>query len=315
MKQHNGVALITALLVTAIATVAAVSMMSRQHLDLRRSSNIYAADQAWLFVLGVESWAMKVLQRDRNDNRSDHLGEDWATVLPPINVEGGVVAGKLEDLQGRFNLNNLVNADGASQADIETLKRLFDVLDIDSRRVQAIVDWVDKDEEMSFPDGAEDNVYLGREPAYRAADRFMADPSELLLIDGITFEDYQVLRPFVCALPERTMVNVNTAPAELLQALVPGLEAGDAEQLLSEREDQPFESVEGFRSNALIAKYLHNDPALDGQKNSKNGMTVSSDFFLLTAAAQYGQAEIYLASVIARDEAGARVIMHGQGEY
>ena len=111
------------------------------------------------------------------------------------------------------------------------------------------------------------------------------------------------------------MVNVNTAPAELLQALVPGLEAGDAEQLLGEREDQPFESVDDFRSNALVDKYLHNNPALDGQKNSKNGMTVSSDFFLLTAAAQYGQAEIYLASVIARDEAGTRVIMHGQGEY
>ena len=195
------------------------------------------------------------------------------------------------------------------------LKRLFDVLDVDSRRVQAIVDWVDKDEEMTFPDGAEDNVYLGREPAYRTANSLMVSPSELLLIDGINVEDYRKLRPYVCALPKRTMVNINTAPAEILQALVPGLEAGDVEQLITEREDKPFESVEGFRSDPLVAKYLQNDSTPGDDKKSKNNMTVSSDYFLLTAAAQYGQAEIYLASVIARDETGARVIMHGQGEY
>jgi len=314
MRAQNGVALITALLVTAIATIAAVSMMARQHLDLRRSENIFAADQAWLFATGIESWAMKVLERDRSDNKTDHLGEDWATVLPPITVEGGVVAGRLEDLQGRFNLNNLVNEEGASQADIDMLKRLFDELDIDNQRVQAIVDWVDKDQEASFPDGAEDNVYLGREPSYRTADRIMADPSELLLIDGITLEDYQALSPFVCTLPARTAVNVNTAPAEILQALVPGMEAGDAEQLVSEREDNPFISVGDFNKHALVAKYLNNK-APDDNKKMADGMTVSSDYFLLTAAARYGLAEVSMASVINRDNDGARVVMHQQGEY
>jgi len=313
MKRQRGIALITALLVTAIATIAAVSMMSRQHLDLRRSSNIYAADQAWLFAQGIESWALQVMQKDRRDSKNDHLGEDWATILPPIGVEGGVVAGRVEDLQGRFNLNNLVENGEASPDDIEILKRLFDVLDIDNRRVQAIVDWIDTDEEMTFPDGAEDNVYLGREVAYRTANGLMVSPSELLLIDGITYEDYQALRPYLCALPERTDLNVNTVAAELLQALVPGLEAGDAEQLVSEREDNPFDSVQDFLAHTLINNHMGTGSGQGG--TAGKGMAVSSDYFLLSAAAQFQRAEIYLASVITRDDNGAQVVLHGQGDY
>lgn len=314
MKQQRGVALITALLVTAIATIAASAMMARQQLDIRRSGNIYAADQAWLFAQGLENWAVQIMQQDLKDNQIDHLGEDWATVLPPISVEGGVVSGAISDLQGRFNLNNLVDEDGvASQAETDRLKHLFDVLDIDSNKVQAIVDWIDKDEQTTFPDGAEDNVYLGREVAYRTANRRMSSPSELLLVEGISFEDYLALRPYVCALPESTPINVNTAAAAVLQAVVPGLEAGDAEQLVSEREDKPFDSIENFRNDALVKTHISGSG--NNQNNTTDGLSVSSQYFLLTAAASFDRATVELASVIARDGQGARIIQHGQGKY
>jgi len=334
MRRQRGVALITALLVTAIATIAATAMMARQQLDIRRSGNIYAADQAWLFAQGLENWAVQIMQQDLNNNQIDHLGEDWATILPPIGVEGGIVSGAISDLQGRYNLNNLVDNDGvASQAEIDRLKRLFDVLDLDSNRVQAIVDWIDKDEETTFPDGAEDNVYLGREVAYRTANRRMNSPSELLLVEGISFEDYQTLRPYVCALPEPTPINVNTAPAKVLQAVIPGLEAGDAEQLVSEREDKPFDSIENFRNDSLVKTHLNTEgnashdytgvnvvvKGQDANSNNQNistdGLSVSSQYFLLNAAASYDRANVQMASVIARDGKRARIIQHGQGEY
>ena len=314
MKRQQGVALITALLVTAIATIAATAMMARQQLDIRRSGNIYAADQAWLLAQGLENWAVQIMQQDLNDNQIDHLGEDWATVLPPIGVEGGVVSGAISDLQGRFNLNNLVDDEGvASQTEIDRLKHLFDVLDLDSNKVQAIVDWIDKDQETTFPDGAEDNVYLGREVAYRTANRRMSSPSELLLVEGISFEDYQTLRPYVCALPKPTPININTAPAAVLQIVIPGLEAGDAEQLISEREDKPFDSIENFRNDSLVKPHLSGND--NNQNNMTDGLSVSSQFFLLTAAAGYDRATVQMASVIARDGQGARIIQHGQGEY
>lgn len=329
MKKQKGIALITALLVTSIATITAISMMSRQHLDLRRSSNIFASDQAWLYVQGVESWAVQIMFKDREDSSSDHLGEDWATELPPIIVEGGVLAGKIEDLQGRFNLNNLLQDGIASQPDIAILKRLFTVLDIDSRPVLAIVDWIDADGEETYPNGAEDNVYLGAGLNYRTANNIMASPSELLLIDGIEYDDYQSLRPFLSALPQRTAINVNTASAEVLQALVAGLDGGDARQLVDEREDNPFESIQEFRSHSLIAPHLKNKSSNNGHKNRNAGfdrdgdeesydeksMAVSSDYYLLQASAKVGRTEVHLASIINRDEKGAQIIMHGQGNY
>jgi general secretion pathway protein K len=314
MKRQQGVALITALLVTAIATIAATTMMARQQLDIRRSGNIYAADQAWLFAQGLENWAIQIMEQDRKDNQTDHLGENWATVLPPIGVEGGVVSGAISDLQGRLNLNNLVDDDGVvRQADVDRLRRLFDILDIDNNHVQAVVDWLDRDEETTFPDGAEDNVYLGREVAYRTANRRMSSPSELLLVAGIRFEDYLALRPYVCALPKWTPVNVNTASAVVLQAVVPELPAADAEQLVSEREDNPFTTVGDFRNHSLI------QPHLSGVGNTENGNTdglsVSSEYFLLNAGARYERADVRMASVIARDERGTWILQHGLGDY
>lgn len=312
MRPHKGVALITALLVTAIATIAAVSMLSRQHLDIRRSSNILSADQAWLFSRGLEDWAVQLMHQDQNDNQIDHNGEDWATILPPIAVEGGLVAGNIEDLTGRFNLNNLLNSDGEpSQPDIELLRRLLNVLAIDSIHVDAIVDWLDKNQEMTFPDGAEDNVYLNRQVAYRTADSPMVSPSELLLIEGVNYEDFLILQPYLSALPERTSINVNTAAAVMLQAVVDGLESGDAEQLVSEREDTPYNTVDEFTNHTLVKPH----DSSNGQNTNKVDLAVSSQYFLLNSNASFGRAEIQLASVIARSDNDVRVIQHGQGGF
>ena len=109
--RQRGVALITAIVVVAIATVLAVRIGTRAALDLRRTAGLVALDQGWHVALGAEAWAAEVLSDDYDDDpETDHLGEAWAQPLPPLPVDGGEVRGALEDMQGRFNLNNLVNA-------------------------------------------------------------------------------------------------------------------------------------------------------------------------------------------------------------
>ena len=107
MKQR-GVALITAIVLVAIATVLAVHIGTRAALDLRRTAGLIALDQGWHVALGAEAWAAEVLRDDREDSQTDHLAERWAQPLPPLPVDGGEVRGALEDMQGRFNLNNLI---------------------------------------------------------------------------------------------------------------------------------------------------------------------------------------------------------------
>lgn len=305
-SHQTGVALVTALLVTAIATVTAVSMAARQQLDLRRTANVLDTDQAYLFALGVESWAQQILIRDRKDSDIDHLKEDWATILPPIAVEGALLSGSIEDLQGRFNLNNLIQNGAASEKDIQQFKRLLQALGLDTRIALAIVDWMDTDEELSFPDGAEDNEYLGGIPPYRTPNRPMASPSELLRVQGVDRKTYETLAPHVTALPMRTTINVNTATAPVLMSLLEGMSQSEAEQLIEARGDEGYKNIDAFM----------NQDVLKEKKENIGGISVASNFFMVSANVRLERAQTRLFSLLSRNsDASAQVVMRAQGAY
>lgn len=226
---QRGVALITALLVIALVTAAAVAMASRQQLDIRRTANTLQRDQAYVYAEGAEVMARVVLAKD--DPTTDHKEEDWGKSGVTIPFQGGLLTGTLEDIQGRFNLNNVVKKDGTvHQPDVERLKRLLTILkgkstgeDVwknaePSDLANAVRDWIDSDSDVSSG-GAEDSDYLQLERPYRAANTPIAATSELLLVRGFTPAIYREVAPFVTALPERTLINVNTAKLEVLRTL------------------------------------------------------------------------------------------------
>lgn len=305
-KSQRGVALITAVLITAVIAMAAVAMAAQQKLDVRRTANMIDGGRAYVFALGVESWVQQVLMRDRRDNQIDDLSEPWAKRLPAITVEGAVIGGRLDDLQGRFNLNNLVDQNKPSLPDVERFQRLLAAVAVDPNLTNAIVDWIDPDAETGFPEGAEDAEYLRATPAYRAANRPMASASELLLVRGVTADIYQKLAPLVTALPTRTAININTAPPAVLMSLGLGVTEADAEALIEARQKEPFLNVQTFLQH----------PALAGRKVPQEGLSVSSDYFLLDAAAQFGRGHARLYSVLFRgNNNSVQVMARGQGTY
>lgn len=305
ISGQRGVALITAVLITAVIAITAVAMAAQQNLDVRRTTNIIDSDRAYVFALGVESWAQQVLARDKRGNQTDHLGEDWALHLPPITVEGAVVTGHIEDMQARFNLNNLIDSNGKSSAlDVQRFQRLLVAVGLNPGLSDAVIDWIDPDSDVTQPEGAEDAEYLHATVPYRTANRYFVSPSELRLIKGYTAENYEKLAPYVTALPIRTAINVNTASKEVLMALADGITDTDAEQLVDARGDDGFSS---------LAECLQH-PALAGRAVDQNGLSVASDYFLLDAATQFGRGQTRLYSVIARD-AGLHTVLRGQGTY
>ncbi|HHO69317.1 MAG TPA: general secretion pathway protein GspK [Gammaproteobacteria bacterium] len=300
MKRQRGVALITAVLMVSLATVAAVAMATRQQLDLRRTGNLLHGEQAWAYVLGAESWARVILARDLSQNKTDSGQDDWATQVPAAFVEGGSVAGRVVDLQGRFNLNSLVDAQGlAVPAAIARFKRLLQVLDISETLANALVDWLDKNVDVTFPDGAEDNAYLLLNPPYRAANRPLGSVSELRLVQGFSAEVVDKLRPFVCALPTAAgAVNVNTAPAEVLRTLAANLSETDGEALLAAREQGVFDDVARFLALAPLA----------GKEVDTDSVSVASQWFRLVAEASVGQGYAALTSLFQRTPQATRVV-------
>ncbi len=304
LGTQHGVALITALLVVALATITAVAMTTRQQLDIRRTANVLNGEQAYLYALGAESWVKRILLRDAKHNRIDSFKDVWAMPLPPLPIPGGTVDGQIEDLQGRFNLNNLVVENG--QASVEYMKffeRLLRILELPPQLAQVVVDWIDNDLEAQMPDGAEDNTYLSKTPAYRTSNTLFSSPSEIRLLAGFDNDSYQKLLPYISTLPTRTPINVNTAPLPVLMALAQGLSETDATVLIADREKKPFESTQDF--------IVHN--ALAGLKIEVNHISVVSAYFLLTAQVQIERARAQLSSVLHRDANKIKIIRRSQG--
>ena len=293
-QRNRGVALLTVLLVVALATTTAVAMASRQQLDIRRTENTLYQGQALMYLYGVETWSQQFLADDRRDNEIDHNGEDWATRLPPLPVEGGQVQGFLEDLQGRFNLNTLNQSGDAGKLARERFERLLRQLDLNTEMISTIQDWLDADIEAHFPAGAEDDYYLGLDPAYRTANQNMLSPSELLLLKDLNKEIYDKLRPFVTTLPANTAININTASVEVLLSLADDLSKSEIESLVKKREDKAYKSVEDFLAEDIFA----------GKNIPLEGLSVNSDYFLLHAQADIGHVQQTLISIFVRDKDG-----------
>jgi len=226
-RHQAGVALITAVLIVALATILAVSVGFKGYLDQRRSATLYSLDQGYEIGMGAEGWAADILRKDQQGgSKTDDFTEAWATPMPPIPVDGGEVVGQLEDMQGRFNLNTLVKMENgvlvADKAAVQRFKNLLQILELEDKWADIIADWLDTDGEAGFPDGAEDNVYTSLQPPYRTPNLRITRPSEVLAIAGMDLAIYRKLAPFISALPADTPINLCTASPEVLDSLTAG---------------------------------------------------------------------------------------------
>jgi general secretion pathway protein K len=232
--HQHGLALITAMLVVAVAATTAAYLGLDQQIWQRQSENLTDRAQAEVVRAGAMEWVITILAKDAKGSSSDDLTEDWARKLPPLPVEGGLVTGQIIDAQSKFNLNNLVRNNQPSPPDIGTFQQLLKSLLLDPTLTDSVIDWIDTDSNAR-PAGAEDIDYLQMKIPYRAANQPLQSVEELRLIRGFTPEIVEKLLPWVTALPQPTEINVNTAPQEILAAVFYTLPASAIEQLLQQR--------------------------------------------------------------------------------
>lgn len=293
---ERGVALVTALVVVALVTTLAASISFGQQLWLRQAQNQRDRAQALAVEQGAVEWAAIILKRD--GGTTDHLGEDWAQPLPPLPAEGGVVQGTIRDAQGRFNLNSLWRGNAPSQADIAVFHRLLRALGLDPAPTEALIAWIDPPR----PGGVDDIEYLAGKPSYRAANRPLESVEELRLIRGFDAEAVAKLRPYVAALPQPTDINVNTAPAMVLSALL-NLPLSEAERLVQARD-----AKKGGLSNAQdLASLLPQGAALPDK-----GVGFKTAYFEVRVASQFGRVTRRTDALLYRSGSKIEVLWKGQ---
>jgi general secretion pathway protein K len=298
-SRQRGVALITAVLVVALATILAINVTFRGMLDQRRSASLFAFDQGYEVALGAEAWAADVLRKDAQDSQQDHLGEIWAQALPalPIDDNIGTVEGRLEDLQGRFNLNNLVFTDGTpNDKAIKQLERILQMVELEPSWATMIADWIDTDSQPGFPDGAEDSVYMGQDPPHLAANMPITRASELMALPNFGGDRYRRLAPYVTALPVGTKLNVCTASGIVLDSLSESQRqfSLNPQDLVNRRKNACFPTLEDLRGTLGATAY----------DLVKDSLSESSSYFRATVWVTIGTTQFTLYSLLARGGGG-----------
>lgn len=296
-RQH-GVALVTVLLVVAIATVLGVSMAKDQHRLVMQARNQFDLTQARQYALGGEELARQILHEDFiGEPGVDHLLDPWAAPDLFFEFDDGEVSLQIIDLQSRLNVNAL--AGDQPEVALERMRRLVAQLGLDASVVDRVRDWIDADLSAQ-PLGAEDYEYLGLEQPYRTPGQFMADLSELRLLYEMDPTTFELLQGYLASLPvNRVPVNINTAPAEVLASLGEGMSPEVIQPLIEFRDEgNPWETVERFLQEEAIPPGT--PPA---------GLGVQSAFFEVRVRARYQDRFAYLTSVIQRDLTTGRMLV------
>jgi len=311
--KSRGVALIIALILVALATILATKLTFDGFLERRRAIGVLAAEQALHFGMGAEALAADVLAQDLQ-NPLTTLTSPWAQPTQPLpitpqdNPEGepiGTLQGELEDMQGRFNLNNLAHVIGGPQGatqdpqPLEQFQHLLQLVGLEPKWAGMARDWIDADDMPGSPDGAEDQIYTSQTPPYRTGNWPMMSPTELMNLPGFGADRYRKIAPYVTALPTAmATINVCTASAQVLESLAPNLGEYTPEVLASGRKSGCFPELGIFKTvvGAQVAAEIITK------------IDTKSQYFRLTTRVTLGTTEFTLYSLLKRGgDGGAKV--------
>ena len=291
-KAIKGAAIVLAMLLAALAAAVAVTVFADQQRWSRTALHRRDQVQAQALALAGVQWGRQILYDDGQHSTIDHLREPWALSLPAIPLDNGQIRGAIEDAQGRLNVNALGETSDRADLERSRIARLFAQRGGPVAALDAMADWIDRDAILR-DGGAEDAFYAAGAAAGLAANAPVLRVAELSEVKGVTPKTLAPVAPFLTALPPGTPLNVNTAPPEVLAAVVDKMRGEDLAKLLAARAQNPFNNVAEFRAQLPSSAVAGSDETL----------SVKSDFFYVTIEAQQG-ATVARARALLRRKSG-----------
>ena len=244
LRNQNGIALIVTLLALALITAMVVEFAYGVYTGTNNLYNWRDSQRLSIMAKSGINVTAKYLKT---------IPKDKFTELVEIPVENpfedfkGIINVRIEDEHAKFNLNALVFPTGDPNNDIiEALKRLLEILSLDKNLADRIVDWIDSNSEARLSDSE-----------IEAKNSALNSVDELLLIKGVTREDYSKLLPYITVnKEERThlIININAAQKPVLMCLSKDLDDNKAELIINKRRIEPFDEYENV--NTIIGSIL-----------------------------------------------------------
>jgi len=280
IKNQQGIALITILVMVALATILAATIAKKQSNTAENTAYLIRQDQSLLYAKSAEAFFSELLVQDAQDSAQvDHLGETWAKPMPAFPVEDGYISGELQDESGKFNLNNLVKADGTPDENVQKwFEKLLVRVGLPAELSQAVIDWQDPDDQPTGAMGAESSYYQGLQPPYLAPNTQFHSIEELKRVRGFEGKNFDLIKPYISALPttQSTKININTAPALVLASIDEKLDQHAIEEQLKAKSAKMeyFNSVNDLWS---LDAFKNIDP--DNKQRVMSLLDVKSNYF------------------------------------
>lgn len=279
MKQQQGIALITILVMVALATILAATIAKRQANTAENTAYLMRQNQSLLYAKSAEAFFSELLVDDaENAAEVDHLQENWAKPMPAFSVEDGFVSGTLQDESGKFNLNSLVNNDGTPNPQAKAwFEKLLMRVGLPEKLSEAVIDWQDADDETVGAMGAEASYYQGLAQGYLPSNNKFHHVEQLKLVRGFEGQKYLQIAEYISAVPTSdSKVNVNTAPAILLASIDPKLDIKAVQQVMQQRQAK----LEHFSNiDDLWAIEPFTQVSTDVRNDMNNLLGVQSNYF------------------------------------
>lgn len=290
--KESGAAIIIAVLTLALVASLASFAIGDYGAAVASISGRHEQTQARLLGRNAIDWASDVLAMDAQGGDIDHLGEAWTAGLRPTPIDGGAVATELADVSGHFDLNSLVSKGVVEPQRLAAYARLLGELGVPASQASALGAAL-AGALLTSPGNA-----AGAENSPAAASVLLIDLDELQRLPGYSIELIGRLRPFAVALPAPAPLNVNTASAEVLAAVIPGLGIGAARDLTEQRQSAPFRDVDDF-----VARLARPD-----LKPLASALSVKSRYFIVSARVRYGQAITRLQALLDREKVWPEIV-------
>ncbi|MBP1205493.1 general secretion pathway protein K [Duganella sp. 1411] len=277
--------------------------------------------QLYTRLNGIWSTPLEETRLDDYVERERQEGEDFNATL----------SGKIVDAQSRYNLTNLATGRVPDKAQIGVLQRLLTNLQLDTNLAQQVAMQVAMTQPVQQPGvapgtgtgtgsgtgattgtggtgsgtgtgtGTGTGAPPGAVPAAGSVEPMgFIRVEDLLAVSGFTPRAIERLREFIIVLPQPTKVNVNTAPAELIAALVPGLSLGDAAAMVNTRKGAFYRQMADFTQQPQMGA---------AQRQTAVPVDVRSDYFLAFSQVKLDRAALDTVSLLSRAPTGLTTVV------
>lgn len=311
-RRQEGVAVITALLLTTLAVSIVASLFWQQQVQVRTMENQRLQLQTKWILRGALDWATVVLRQDAYTSQMTSLDQVWATPLAETRLDqyiererlagesyDATLSGNITDAMSRYNLRNLAENGVPSAVEIENFKRLLKVLQLDQGLAQRVAFMVASGQPREVkppPDGGGDGS-PPPPPPQAAPVQVPAGTlpmpimrvDDLLAVPGFKPEIVEKLRPYVVVLPAKTAVNVNTAPAEVLAAMLPDSSLSETNALVERRKRAAWRDVAQFKTETSHAP-----------EDAEQVLAVKSSWFLIDSRIRLDRAALNSQALVER---------------